>query len=113
MRRSWIGVLLSTAVFTTGIAAQTASSVAPFISPGFPSDLVSAKKADRIAWLVYERGMRNVYAAAAPDFKPVRLTKFLDDDGVILSDLEISDDGSIVTFTRGSEPNREGWIANP
>jgi len=113
MRRSLIGVLLSTAVFTSGAPAQTAPPVAPFISPGFPSDLVSAKKADRIAWLVYERGMRNVYAASAPDFKPVRLTKFLDDDGVILSDLQISDDGSIVTFTRGSEPNREGWIANP
>jgi dipeptidyl-peptidase-4 len=117
MRRSLIGVLLSTAAFANGIHAQTgvstAGSVAPFISPGFPSDLVSAKKADRIAWIVYERGMRNVYAASAPDFKPVRLTKFLADDGVILGDLEISDDGSVVTFTRGSESNRQGWIANP
>jgi dipeptidyl-peptidase 4 len=112
-----IGVFVSTAIFANGIHAQTgastAGSVAPFISPGFPSDLVSAKKADRIAWIVYERGLRNVYAASAPDFKPVRLTKFLADDGVILSDLEISDNGAVVTFTRGSESNREGWIANP
>ena len=117
MRRSLIGVFVSMAIFANGIHAQTgaptAGSVAPFISPGFPSDLVSAKKADRIAWIVYERGLRNVYAASAPDFKPVRLTKFLADDGVILSDLEISDDGAVVTFTRGSESNREGWIANP
>jgi len=113
MDRPLVRALLTIAVCASGVHAQSASSVALFISPGFPSDLVSAKKADRIAWLVYERGMRNVYAASAPDFKPVRLTKFLDDDGVVLSDLEISDDGSIVTFTRGSEPNREGWIANP
>jgi dipeptidyl-peptidase 4 len=117
MRRSLIGVFVSTVMFANGIHAQTgastAGSVAPFISPGFPSDLVAAKKADRIAWIVYERGLRNVYAASAPDFKPVRLTKFLADDGVILSDLEISDDGAVVTFTRGSESNREGWIANP
>jgi len=113
MRRHLVCALLSTAVLASGVRAQSASSVAPFISPGFPSDLVSAKKADRVAWLVYERGMRNVYAASAPDFKPVRLTKFLDDDGVILSDLEISDDGSVVTFTRGSESNPQGWIANP
>ena len=117
MRRSLIGVFVSMAIFANGIHAQTgaptAGSVAPFISPGFPSDLVSAKKADRIAWIVYERGLRNVYAASAPDFKPVRLTKFLADDGIILSDLEISDDGAVVTFTRGSESNREGWIANP
>ena len=113
MRCSRIGVLATILVFASRVPAQTAGSVAPFLSPGFPSDLVAAKKADRIAWLVYERGMRNVYTAAAPDFKPVRLTKFLGDDGVILSDLAISDDGSVVTFTRGSEPNREGWIANP
>jgi dipeptidyl aminopeptidase/acylaminoacyl peptidase len=57
--------------------------------------------------------MRNVYTAAGPDFKPVRLTKFLNDDGIVLSELEISDDGSVVAFVRGSEPNMVGWIANP
>ncbi|HEX3867990.1 MAG TPA: S9 family peptidase, partial [Gemmatimonadaceae bacterium] len=93
--------------------AQNKATIAQFLSPGFPEELVSAKKADRIAWLGYEHGMRNVFAAAAPDFKPVRLTKFLDDDGVTLEELSISDDGSIVTFVRGSEPNRQGWIANP
>src|SRR5437588_12321604 len=103
MHRPLVRVLLTLAVCASGLRAQATSSVAPFISPGFPSDLVSAKKADRIAWIVYERGLRNVYAASAPDFKPVRLTKFLADDGVILSYLEISDDGSVVTFTRGSE----------
>src|SRR5512133_428113 len=92
---------------------QTATSIAPYISPAFPSDLVSAKLADRIAWLSYERGQRNAYAAAAPDFKPVRLTNFSNDDGVVLTNLSISDDGSTVVFVRGSEPNREGWIANP
>src|SRR5437016_2610589 len=99
MHRPLVRALLTVAVCASGMRAQTTSPVAPFISPGFPSDLASAKKADRIAWLVYERGLRNVYAASAPDFKPVRLTKFLDDDGVVLSDLEISDDGSVVTFT--------------
>jgi len=89
------------------------SSIAPYIAPAFPSDLVGAKHADRIAWLAYDRGLRNAYAAAAPDFKPIRLTSFLNDDGVVLTDLEISDDGSTVVFVRGSEPNRQGWIANP
>lgn len=109
--------LLATAFLLGATAApcvaQNKPTIGQFLSPGFPSELVSAKKADRIAWIVYERGMRNVYAAAAPDFKPVRVTKFLNDDGVVLSELSISDDGSIVTFVRGSEPNRQGWIANP
>jgi dipeptidyl-peptidase-4 len=94
-------------------AAQSKPTIAQFLSPGFPAELVSAKKTDRIAWIAYERGLRNIYTAAAPDFRPVRLTRFLDDDGTVLTDLSISDDGSTVVFVRGSEPNREGWIANP
>ena len=93
--------------------AQARPTIAQFLSPGFPSDLVSAKNTDRIAWIVYERGMRNVYTAAAPDFRATRLTKFLQDDGTVLTNLDISDDGRTVVFVRGSEPNREGWIANP
>jgi dipeptidyl-peptidase 4 len=107
--------VVATFVFAASVpaAAQTKPTIGQFLSPGFPSELVSARKADRIAWIVYERGMRNIYAAAAPDFRPIRLTKFLDDDGTVLSDLSISDDGSTVVFVRGSEPNRQGWIANP
>ena len=74
---------------------------------------MSAKAADRIAWIEYEEGRRNVYTAAAPDFEPVRLTRFEDDDGRDLSTLRISDDGSVVVFLRGHNPNRDGWIANP
>ncbi|MCA0376731.1 MAG: prolyl oligopeptidase family serine peptidase [Gemmatimonadetes bacterium] len=88
-------------------------SIAPFMSPASPLMLTSARKADRLAWMAYDRGMRNVYTAAAPSFTPVRLTNFLDDDGVDLSDVEISDDGSTIIFVRGSAPNRWGWIANP
>jgi dipeptidyl aminopeptidase/acylaminoacyl peptidase len=106
-------MVLASAALTSVLGAQAATSIAPYISPAFPSDLVSAKRADRIAWLAYDRGQRNAYAAAAPDFKPVRLTNFLNDDGVVLTDLSISNDGSTVVFVRGSEPNREGWIANP
>ncbi|MCC6432957.1 MAG: PD40 domain-containing protein, partial [Gemmatimonadaceae bacterium] len=97
----------------SALSAQSAPTIAQFMSPASPLTLVSAKKADRIAWMTYDRGMRNVYTAAAPDFKAVRLTNFLDDDGSDLTDVEISDDGSIITFVRGSAPNRFGWVANP
>jgi dipeptidyl-peptidase 4 len=84
-----------------------------YISPGYPYELVAAKRADRIAWLAYERGKRNVYTAAPPAFAPVRLTRFLDDDGVDLTHLRVSDDGSTIVFVRGHERNRAGWVANP
>jgi dipeptidyl aminopeptidase/acylaminoacyl peptidase len=88
-------------------------TIEQFMSPASPLELASARKADRIAWPVYDRGMRNVYSAAAPDFRPVRLTRFLEDNGVELSTVSISDDGSVVVFVRGVGPNDDGWVANP
>jgi dipeptidyl aminopeptidase/acylaminoacyl peptidase len=35
------------------------------------------------------------------------------DNGIDLSDISISDDGSTVIFVRGTVPNRDGWVANP
>ena len=35
------------------------------------------------------------------------------DDGIDLSEVQISDDGGTVVFLRGTGPNRVGWAANP
>ena len=83
------------------------------LAPGYPFELVSATRTDRIAWIEYERGERNVYTAVGPDFQPIRLTRYEGDDGIDLSGLQISADGSTLTYIRGHAPNRDGWIANP
>ena len=64
---------LATVLASTGpdSAAQGPGGAKKFtieqvLSPAFPFELVSAKKADRIAWIAYERGQRNVFTAAAP-----------------------------------------------
>jgi dipeptidyl-peptidase 4 len=95
------------------VSAQKPPTMAQFLSPGYPSSLVSARKADRLAWVVLDAGKRNVYTAAAPDFKPVRLTSFLEDNGVDTAEPSISDDGSIVVFVRGHTLNRAGFGADP
>ncbi len=105
-------LMLLAAAWATGVHAQ-AFTIDDVLSPGYPLDLVSAKRTDRIAWIEYERGMRNVYTAAAPGFEPVRLTEYMEDDGNDLSGTQISDDGSVVIFIRGHTANREGWVANP
>src|SRR5262245_16200537 len=100
-------------VSAASLGAQAKPTIAQFMSPASPLDLVAAKKADRLAWMAYDRGMRNVYTAAAPDCRPVRLTRFLEDNGIDVSDVTVSDDGGVVVFVRGSAPNRDGWLANP
>ena len=94
-------------------SAQARPTIEQFLAPASPLEVRSAKKADRLAWITYDRGMRNVYTAAAPAFKPVRLTQFMNDDGVDLTDISISDDGSTITFIRGHGLNGAGWVANP
>jgi dipeptidyl aminopeptidase/acylaminoacyl peptidase len=99
-------------------AATHAQSVPRFtiddvIAPVFPLDLVAARGADRIAWIEYERGMRNVYTATGPSYERVRITANLADDGVDVSGLQISEDGETVVYVRGHTHNQSGWVANP
>jgi len=106
-------VVAAPSLSAQSMVAQAKPTIEQYLSPASPLEVTSARRADRVAWMTYDRGMRNVYTASAPDFRPVRLTKFLDDDGRDLTDVSLSDDGSIAVFVRGSAPNRQGWIANP
>jgi dipeptidyl-peptidase 4 len=113
LRVAGILVIIAVLLSASFASAQKSFTIGQILSYALPSNLVSAKRADRIAWCEAERGLRNVYAAAAPSFRPVRLTEFMKDDGKELTGLKISDDGGVVIFVRGQGPNREGWIANP
>jgi dipeptidyl aminopeptidase/acylaminoacyl peptidase len=106
-------IVLAPTVITSQTSSAPRPSIASFLKPGLPLELVSAKKADRIAWISYEEGKRNVFTAAAPGFEVVRVTSFLKDDGVDLTQVRISDDGSTIAFVRGHAENNVGWVANP
>ncbi|MBA2306000.1 MAG: S9 family peptidase [Acidobacteria bacterium] len=119
MRAARYSVIILVALFALAsprvetAAPQTAAPLYQrFLSNANPLELVAARKVDRVAWTVYEEGKRNAYTAVAPAFTPVRLTSFTKDDGTDISQIRISDDGSTVVFSRGTTPNRDGWIAN-
>lgn len=104
------------ALVLEGARVETAPQAPPlyqqFLSNPNPIELVAARRADRIAWTVYDEGKRNAYTAAAPNWTPVRLTRFLEDEGTDIAQIRISDDGSTIVFCRGTVPNRDGWVAN-
>ncbi|OGD20284.1 MAG: hypothetical protein A2W03_04330 [Candidatus Aminicenantes bacterium RBG_16_63_16] len=83
------------------------------LSAPYPTNLVSARDADRIAWMFNAEGARNVWTAAAPDYTPVRLTGYAKDEVFQISDVAITRDGSLVVYVRGGNPNSQGWITNP
>lgn len=111
-------IALAALVAVSPLAAQrtdlkTGTKFEPYFNVASPLSLTSAAKTDRVAWMSYEAGMRNVYTAAAPSWKPVNLTHFVGDDGIDLTNVTLSDDGSVVVFVRGSATNGRDWVANP
>ncbi|MBS0417769.1 MAG: prolyl oligopeptidase family serine peptidase [Proteobacteria bacterium] len=78
-----------------------------------PSQVVSAEHAARIAWIANDRGVRNVWTAAAPKFVPQMVTRWTDDNGQDLSGLRMSVDGSTLVWVRGGSPDDAGFSQNP
>src|SRR6185437_7874244 len=95
------------------LAVATLASGATFtleqaLSAPFPSDLISAPGGAAIAWVLNEHGARNVWYAAAPDFKGVRLTSWKADDGQDLGELHFTPDGKSIEFVRGGDQEFPG-----
>ena len=69
----------------------------------FPSELTSSPVGEKIAWAMNEQGKRNVYFAEGPDFQPVKMTQFNEDDGQEISSLKFTADGNGLIFVRGGD----------
>lgn len=113
--RPLISILCLFIIF--GFAGQTMAkgtfTLEQVLSSPYPMNLVSAKNADRIAWVFNIEGARNIWTAAAPDFVPINLTGYARDEVFEIPDVEIVADGSIVVYVSGGNPNSRGWVTNP
>lgn len=96
-------------------AQQPASSAAPFtlaqvLGYPYPQEMVAAPHGAAAAWVLDERGARNVWAAAGPDWTPRRLTAATTDDGQELTQLGFTPDGKTVIYVRGGN-HGSNWPA--
>ena len=73
------------------------------LSAPFPSEMTAAPGGRAVAWILNERGARNVWYAAAPDFKGVRRTSWTADDGQDLGQLHFTADGKSLVVVRGGD----------
>jgi hypothetical protein len=78
-------------------------SLAQVMGAPFPTNLTAASRAERLAWTLNERGVRNVYVAEGPAFTARRLTPYAADDGQELSAVTLSPDGAHVLYVRGGD----------
>src|ERR1022692_4377739 len=95
-------IVLATVLLASAAAAGT-FTLEQVLSAPFPSELTAAPGGGKVAWLLNERGARNVWIAAAPDYKGIRLTSYTNDDGQDVGQLHWTPDGRAVVYVRGGD----------
>src|SRR5499427_9877258 len=119
MRRLAIAIAVGcSAVSLSG--AQAPPTDAPFtiqqiLSLPTPDNLIASPVGSTIAWTFNERGVRNIYLAAGPDFAAKRVTDNGKDNGQELTNLSFSKDGKTIVYVRGGDhgSTRPGEAPNP
>lgn len=101
------------AIVAPGAAAPGGFTLRQVMDSPFPSSLVASAQGEHIAWTADLRGVRNVFVADGPDFRPIQLTHYTLDDGQPIAALQITPDGKTVVYARGSEWNRLDHTADP
>jgi dipeptidyl aminopeptidase/acylaminoacyl peptidase len=101
----------ATLFFTNFITAQV--TIENLLSVPFPTDLKSSADGKHIAWVFNDKGVRNLFAADAPDFKTRMLTNNKTDNGIDISSVNFTPDGDNILFTEGNPNNGKGEAANP
>jgi len=107
MRRlaaTFILILTSTVVHAQPDASAAAGfTLEQVMQYPFPSELNAASRANRIVWVLNERGVRNLYVAEGPAFVARRLTNYSQDDGQELTSVQLTPDGRSVVYVRGGD----------
>jgi dipeptidyl aminopeptidase/acylaminoacyl peptidase len=92
----------------------SAATIEQYLSAPFPSEMHAAPGGGRVVWLLNERGARNLWVAAAPDYKGRRLTAYKEDDGQDVGMIEWTADARSIIYVRGGNLEQIGQAApNP
>jgi dipeptidyl aminopeptidase/acylaminoacyl peptidase len=108
-------VLLLLSVIASG------ATIDQYLGAPFASEMHAAPGGGKVVWLLNERGARNLWVAAAPDYKGRRLTSYTEDDGQDVGMIEWTADGKSILYVRGgnleqlgqANPNPRGLAAMP
>lgn len=107
--RQRCGLLIACgALFLVPASAQAQANPGTFtmeqvLAYPFVPELDSAERADAIAFVRVVKGVRNVWVANGPAFKPRQATQYTADDGQELTQLTFSPDGKHLVFVRGGD----------
>jgi len=103
------GVLFASIISISVCAAAFAQAftIQQALSAPFPSALIAAPAKGRVAWVFNAQGKRNIWIAEpAKDGKTYtarQITKYSEDDGQDVGDLDWSHDGQTITYVHGGD----------
>lgn len=104
-------LLFASLWFGLDVAIAQSFSIEEVSLYSFPSEMVSSKTDNKIAWAMNEQGKRNIYVAQGPDFSHQKITEFNSDDGQEVTSLQFTPDGGQLVFVRGGE-HGSNWQRN-
>jgi dipeptidyl aminopeptidase/acylaminoacyl peptidase len=87
--------------------------VSAVLSAPFPTEIVAAADSPRLAFVLNDRGARNIWVGSAPDFDARQLTAYRADNGIEISDLQFAAGAEQLVFVRGGSTNSAGELPNP
>lgn len=96
-----LALIVSAAALSPARAGAVPFTLKQVLGYPYPSHLTASKSGDAIAYVLNERGVRNIWVARAPDFKPRQVTHYHGDAGRPLGHLVFSPDGDYLVYVRG------------
>ena len=85
--------------------AQQQFTLDEIMSAPFASDLVASPRGSTVAWIVNQRGVRNIWVAAGPQWQAKQITNYTADDGQEFASPSMTPDGRFVVYVRGGDAN--------
>ena len=103
-----VGGALVAAVALGASPTAHAEGLESWLGAPYTSNLVAAPRGGRIAFVMSQRGVRNVYVADPPDYRPRQVTRYAKDDGRLITALALAPDGKTAVFAYGNAPGNGG-----
>ncbi|HET9825688.1 MAG TPA: prolyl oligopeptidase family serine peptidase, partial [Chitinophagaceae bacterium] len=86
-------------------------TIESYLSPPFPSEMITSKDGRTLAWIFNDKGSRNIYVSSSNGGNVKKITNYTGDDGIEINNLAFA--GDHILFVRGNDANSRGETANP
>jgi Tol biopolymer transport system component len=100
-------------IFFAGSSCISAQTISDFLSVPFPSSLKATKDGKKIAFVMNDKGVRNIHITGSGGNLTKVLTNNTIEDGMDLGSLQFSPNGDRMVFVKGNSTNSKGEPANP